>query len=68
MSGHYFQDVVNLLNSKQIGLAFEKLLSSTHNEEALFAGILFLLCVVVLAWPARHKQTMFNLMPNQGVH
>jgi hypothetical protein len=69
MSGHYFQDVANLLNStpKQIGPAFERLLSSIHNGEALFAGILFLLCVVVLAWPARHSQTIFGLTPNQGV-
>ena len=69
MSGHYFQDVANLLNStpKQIGPAFERLLSSIHNGEALFAGVLFLLCVVVLAWPARHRQTIFGLTPNQGV-
>lgn len=67
MAGHYFQDVVNLLNAKQIGPAFEKLLSSTHNGEALFAGVLFLLCVVVLAWPARQRQTILTPALDQGV-
>jgi hypothetical protein len=67
MSGQYFQDVANLLNSNQIGPAFEKLLSSTHNGEALFAGVLFLLCVVVLAWPARHRQTLLTPALDQGV-
>jgi Protein kinase domain/TM2 domain len=67
MSGHYFQDVANLLNSKQIGPAFETLLGSIHNGEALFAGVLFLFCVVVLAWPARRRQVSWPPALNQGV-
>jgi TM2 domain-containing membrane protein YozV len=67
MSGHYFQDVASLLNSKQIGPAFETLLRSIHNGEALFAGILFLLCVVILAWPARRQQVAWPPALNQGV-
>ena len=69
MSGYYFQEVVNMLNSQQIGPAFEKLLRSTHNEEALFAGVLFLVSVVVLAWPPRRRQqTILTAVPNQGVN
>jgi len=68
MSGHYFQDVVNLLNAQQIGPAFDKLLSSTHNGEALFAGVLFLMSLIVLAWPARSKQMILTPAPNQGVN
>ena len=67
MSGYYFQEVVNMLNSQQIGPAFEKLLRSTHNEEALFAGVLFLVSVVVLAWPPRRRETIIKQPINQGV-
>jgi hypothetical protein len=67
MSGSYFQDVVNMLNSEQIGPAFDKLLSSTHNEQAAFAGVLFLLSVVVLAWPARSRQMILTPAHYQGV-
>jgi len=67
MSGSYFQDVVNMLNSQQIGPAFDMLLRSTHNEQAAFAGILFLLSVVVLAWPARSRQMILTPAHYQGV-
>jgi len=67
MSGSYFQEVVNMLNSQQIGPAFDKLLRSTHNEQAAFAGVLFLLSVVVLAWPARSRQMMLTPAHYQGV-
>jgi hypothetical protein len=67
MSGSYFQEVVNMLNSQQIGPAFDMLLRSTHNEQAAFAGVLFLLSVVVLAWPARSRQMIFTPQHYQGV-
>ena len=67
MSGSYFQEVVNMLNSQQIGPAFDKLLRSTHNEEAAFAGVLFLLSIVVLAWPARSRQMILTPAHYQGV-
>jgi hypothetical protein len=56
-----------MLNSQQIGPAFDKLYRSTHNEKALFAGVIFLVSVVVLAWPARRKQTIITPGLNQGV-
>jgi hypothetical protein len=67
MSGSYFQEVVNMLNSQQIGPAVETLLRSIHDEQALFAGIFFLASVVVLAWPARRRQAILTPAPNQGV-
>jgi len=67
MSGHYFQEVVNMLNSQQIGPAFDRLLRSVREEEALFAGVLFLASIIVLAWPARQRQMILPQMPYQGV-
>ncbi|MHC4539986.1 MAG: protein kinase domain-containing protein, partial [Planctomycetota bacterium] len=67
MSGSYFQEVVNLLNSQQIGPAFDKLLISTQNEKAASAGVLFLLSVVVMAWPAHSRQVILTPSPFQGV-
>jgi hypothetical protein len=67
MSGSYFQEVVDMINSQQIGPAFDKLLRSTHNEQAAFAGVLFLLSVVVLAWPARSRQMILTPTHYQGV-
>jgi TM2 domain-containing membrane protein YozV len=60
MSGSYFQEVVDLLNSQQIGPAVDKLLLSTQNKKAASAGVLFLLSVVVLAWPARSGQMAYT--------
>jgi hypothetical protein len=68
MSGYYFEDVVSMLEAQQIGPAFEKLLRSPQSEEALFAGVLFLVSVVVLAWPARQRQMILTPAPNQGVN
>jgi len=67
MSGSYFQEVVNMLDSQQIGPAFDILLRSTHNEQAAFAGVLFLMSIVVLAWPARNRQMILTPAHYQGV-
>jgi F0F1-type ATP synthase assembly protein I len=67
LSGHYSEEVVRMLNSKQIGPALDKLLRLSNTEAAIFAGIIFLASVVILAWPARRKQTVLNPAINQGV-
>ncbi|OHB84185.1 MAG: hypothetical protein A2Z38_10195 [Planctomycetes bacterium RBG_19FT_COMBO_48_8] len=67
MSGSYFQEVVDMLNSQQIGPAFDILLKSTQNEKAASAGVLFLVSIIVLAWPARSRQMILNPTPYQGV-
>ena len=67
MSGSYFQEVADMLNSQQIGPAFDILLRSTQNEKAASAGVLFLMSIIVLAWPARSRQTILNPAHYQGV-
>jgi hypothetical protein len=67
MSGSYFQEVVDMLNSQQIGPAFDILLRSTQNEKAASAGVLFLVSVIVLAWPARSRQMIVTPTPYRGV-
>ena len=56
-----------VLASQQIGPVLEMLLEGCQSEEVLFAGVFFLVSVVVLAWPARRKQIMYNPALNQGV-
>ena len=55
------------LASQQIGPVLEMVLKGCQSEEVLFAGVFFLLSVVVLAWPARRKQIIYNPALNQGV-
>jgi hypothetical protein len=67
ISGRYSREVIEMLNNRQIGPAFERLLQCWQNEQAFIAGILFLVSVVILAWPPRRRQTVMTDMPNQGV-
>jgi len=67
LSGRYSGEVVRMLNSHQIGPALDKLLRLSNTEAAVFAGIIFLTSVVILAWPARRRQTVLNPALNQGV-
>ncbi|MCP4256186.1 MAG: protein kinase [Planctomycetes bacterium] len=67
LSGRYSEEVVRMLNSRQIGPALDKVLRLSNTEAAIFAGIIFLTSVVILAWPARRKQTVLNPAINQGV-
>ena len=66
--GIYYDDVVNLLNSQQYGPAIERLLQSWQGEEIIFiALILFLVSIVILAWPPRRKQNILTASQIQGV-
>ncbi len=67
ISNRYSREVIDTLSSGQIGPAFEKLLQCWQCEEAFIAGILFLVSVVILAWPPRRKEIVYAAMPNQGV-
>ena len=49
-----------MLKNDQLGPALEKLLQSTHEQEAAFALILVVVSVILLAWPARQKQAILN--------
>ncbi|MBN1807088.1 MAG: protein kinase [Sedimentisphaerales bacterium] len=66
LSWRYSEEVVRMLNSHQIGPALEKLLRFSDTESAIFAGVIFLASVVILAWPARRKQTVLTPAINQG--
>jgi len=67
-AGIYYNDVVNLLTVHQYGPAIERLLQSWQGEETIFiAMFLFLVSIVVLAWPPRRKQNILTASQIQGV-
>jgi serine/threonine protein kinase len=61
------RDVVGLLQESQLGKALETLLGALSQEEVVFAGVVFLVSVLVLAWPPRRRTPVLAPMPNQGV-
>jgi TM2 domain-containing membrane protein YozV len=64
----YPQEVIDMLNSNQLGPALEKLLKSTGEDEAVMALILFVASVIILAWPPGQKQPVFKTVAqNQEV-
>jgi hypothetical protein len=67
IGGYSFRNIQESLDSKQIGLAFEKLLDCCTQEEAVFAAFIFLVSIIILAWPPRRKQIVTTPVPNQGV-
>lgn len=69
VSGHSFDEVVNMLNSQQTGLAIDRLLEICSGQGVIYAGVIFLVSVVILAWPPRRRQqTILTAVPNQGVN
>jgi len=61
------QGVVDFLKQDQVGLALERLLGAFSQEEAIFAGVIILLSVLVLAWPPRRQRPVFAPVASQGV-
>jgi hypothetical protein len=59
-----FRGVVNF---EKFGPVLERVLQGLQREEALFAAVLFIVSVVILAWPARQKKVMPTPALNQGV-
>ena len=55
------------LGSPKIGPIIECLLKGLQNEEAVFAAIIFVISVVILAWPARPRKMMLTPALNQGI-
>ena len=55
------------VGSPKIGPIIECLLRGLQNEEAVFAAIIFVISVVILAWPARQKRPVFTPALNQGI-
>jgi len=66
IEGYPFGNVQESLNSGQIGPAFERLLDCCTSEEAVFAAFIFLVSIIILAWPPRRKQIVTTPAPNQG--
>ncbi len=54
-------------DSGQIGPVLDRILQSCQSEEVAFAGLVFLVSIVVLAWPARPKQVALTPALGQGV-
>ncbi len=67
IGGPRFKSIQESLNARQIGPAFERLLDICTYDEAVFAAIIFLVSIIILAWPPRRKQTVMTPVPNQGV-
>jgi hypothetical protein len=66
IGGYSFRNIQESLDARQIGPAFEKLLDSCTGEEAIFAAFIFLVSIIILAWPPRRKQIITTPAPNQG--
>jgi serine/threonine protein kinase/TM2 domain-containing membrane protein YozV len=67
-SEYHFGEVQLLLNSKLTGPAFEKLFSGLNEGEVILGAFIFLVSIIILAWPPRRKQTMIVPPINQGVN
>jgi serine/threonine protein kinase/TM2 domain-containing membrane protein YozV len=67
VSSGEIQGIVDLIQQKQVGLALERLFGALGQEEAIFAGVIALASVLILAWPPRRQTPVFAPMPNQGV-
>jgi len=61
------QGIVDLIQQDQVGPALERLFGAFSQEEAIFAGVIALVSVLMLAWPPRRQTPVFAPMPNQGV-
>jgi TM2 domain-containing membrane protein YozV len=67
MWGQQIQEVVMLFQQNQAGPALEKLFSAFSQQEAIMAGVIVLVSVLVLSWPPRRRAPVFAPMPHQGV-
>ena len=67
MSSSEAQGIAGLIQQNEVGRALERLFSAFGQEEAIFAGVIALVSILILAWPPRRQTPMFAPMPNQGV-
>ena len=56
------------VNYEEFGSVLERVLKGLQSEGALFAAILFVAAVVILAWPARTRKTILTPALNQGLN
>jgi Na+/phosphate symporter len=65
ISREQVQGIVDLMQQNQMGPAFERLFSAFSQEEAIFAGVIMLVSVLILSWPPRRRTGFFGPVPNQ---
>ena len=68
MPNRYPPGVYRSLEDGRIGPALETLLRHTHEGEAILAAVLFIVSVVILAWPARRLPGYFSAGSAYPVH
>jgi hypothetical protein len=61
------QRMVDLIQQNQAGPALEILLRALSQEEAIVAGVIMLVSVLILSWPPRKRVPVFGPLPHQGV-
>jgi hypothetical protein len=61
------QRMVDLIKQNQVGSALEILFRAFSQEEAIVAGVITLVSVLILSWPPRKRAPVFAPMPHQGV-
>ncbi len=61
------RSIADLIGQKQVGPGLERLFGALGQEEAIFAGVIALVSILILAWPPRRHTPIFAPMPNQGV-
>ncbi len=67
VSYDYVQGIIDQIQMNQVGPALEKLFGVFSQEEAIVAGVIFLVSALIMAWPPRRRTPVFAAMPNQGV-
>jgi hypothetical protein len=59
--------MVELIQQNQVGPALEILFRAFSHEEAVMAGVITLISVLILSWPPRKRTPVFAPAPHQGV-
>jgi Na+/phosphate symporter len=67
MSSSEAQGIAELIQQNEVGSALERLFGAFSQEEAIFAGVIVLVSILVLAWPPRRHAPIYAPMPNQEV-
>ena len=64
----FWSQIDNKLNSGQNAEAFNELIRYSIREEFAMFAFIFLVSIVILAWPASRKQTILTNSQSQGVN
>lgn len=62
-----FRRVETATGTQELGPVFERLVEGLKSEGAFFAAVIFVVSVVVLAWPARPRKAVLTPALNQGL-